>query len=90
MEQKVKALFAWTENGEKTAKQIGDQYGKAGMEIIFHGQAAKEELVLLGEERGMTHVLYFLDQVKVILVSLTDEMGGFTVEVMLEDLLLPH
>lgn len=34
----------------------------------------------------MTHVLYFLDHEKVILVSLTDEMGGFTVEVKLEDL----
>lgn len=88
MEQKVKALFAWTMAGEKTAKHFGEKYKAAGMEVTFHGEAKEDELILLGKNRHMTHVLYFLDHEKLLLVSLVDEMGGFTVEVMVQDLIL--
>lgn len=88
MEQKVKALFAWTTEGEKTARLFGEKYQSAGLEVTLYGEAAKDELILLGEQKEMTHVLYFLDHEKLLLVSLADEMGGFTIEVLVEDLIL--
>ncbi len=90
MEQKVKALFAWTAAGEKTARRIGEKYKAAGMEVFFHGEATKEELTFLAEQGNMTHGLLFLDHERVLLVSLGDEMGGFTVEITVEDFILPN
>ncbi|WMI80807.1 hypothetical protein [Anaerotignum sp. MB30-C6] len=89
MEQKVKAMFAWALEGEKTARLFGERYKKAGIEVTFHGEAVQDELILLGQKGDMTHVLYFLDHEKLLLVSLADEMGGFTVEVLVEELILP-
>lgn len=90
MEQKVKALFAWTEEGHDTAVHIAGLYRQGGMEVFLHGVAEAEELIAIGEKHGMTHVLYFLDREKLKLVSLADEMGGFTVDVLVEDLILPR
>ncbi|KAF5070286.1 hypothetical protein DSECCO2_224230 [anaerobic digester metagenome] len=89
MTQRIKALFAWTAQGEESAKLIGDRYSEAGLAVTFHGEAEKDELICLGEKQNMTHVLYFLDHEKLLLVSLADEMGGFTVEVLVKDLILP-
>lgn len=89
MEGKVKALVGWTAMGEKTAKFIGEKYKTAGAEISFYGQVPKEELISLAEQGHMTHVLYFLDHERLLLVSLADEMGGFTVEVKVNDLIMP-
>lgn len=89
MTQKVKALFAWTAKGEESARLIGRRYLEAGLAVTFYGEAEKDELIFLGEEQEMTHVLYFLDHEKLLLISLADEMGGFTVEILVEDLILP-
>lgn len=89
MGQKVKALFAWTKNGENTARLFGEKYKTAGVEVALYGEATKEELIFLGETRSATHVLYFLDHERVLLVSLADEMGGFHVEITVGDLVLP-
>ena len=89
MTQKVKALFAWTAKGEEAARRIGNRYMAAGLEVTLHGEAPREELISLAEKKEMTHGLYFLDHEKLLLISLTDEMGGFSVEVLVEDLILP-
>ncbi|WP_304507359.1 hypothetical protein [Anaerotignum sp.] len=89
MEKKVKALVGWTVMGEKAAKLVGEKYKTAGVEISFCGKKTKDELILFGEQGNMTHVLYFLDHEKLLLVSLADEMGGFTVEVNVNDLIMP-
>ncbi len=89
MTQRIKALFAWTAKGEESAKRIGARYTQAGLAVTFHGEAERNELIFLGEKKDMTHVLYFLDHEKLLLISLADEMGGFTVEVLVEDLILP-
>ena len=36
----------------------------------------------------MTHVLHFMDDENIRLVSLSDEMGGFTTDITINDLLL--
>ena len=89
MEEKIKALFAWSPLGANTARGIGEKYAAAGVAVVLHGEACKEELISLGESKNMTHVLYFLDEERLLLVSLADEMGGFTVEILVEDLILP-
>ncbi len=37
----------------------------------------------------MTHVLHFVDEESIRLVSIADEMGGFTVDISINDLILP-
>ena len=46
-------------------------------------------MISLGETNRMTHVLHFVDGESLKLVSLADEMGGFTVEVGVRDLIVP-
>ena len=88
-EQKVKALFTWAEAGADAAMEIAGAYRRAGMQVVLYGEAAEAELVALGEDNGMTHVLHFVDAQNIRLVSLTDEMGGFTVDIQKNDLVLP-
>ena len=46
-------------------------------------------MVSLGEINKMTHVLHFVDEESIRLVSIADEMGGFTVDISINDLILP-
>lgn len=89
-EQKTKALFTCTEAGYDAAVDIMEQYRKSGMQAFFYGIAKEEDLLLLGEENGMTHVLHFLVGENLKLVSIRDEMGGFTVDITIRDLILPQ
>lgn len=90
MEQKrVRALFAWTEQGRDTAVRIAGLYRRAGMEIFLYGIADAQDAARMGEENGMTHVLFFYDAERLRLVSLADEMGGFTAELFVGELQLP-
>lgn len=88
-EQKTKALFTCTEAGYDAALDIMEQYRKNGMYAVFYGIADAADLISLGETNGMTHVLHFLDGENIRLVSIADEMGGFTVDISINDLLLP-
>ena len=87
-EQKTKALFTCTEAGYEMAVAITEVYRQSGMAAYFYGIADEKELVELGEMNGMTHVLHFMDEENIRLVSLADEMGGFTTDVKISDLLL--
>lgn len=88
-EQKTKALFTCTEAGYAAALRIMEAYRSGGMQAFFYGIADEKDIVSLGEENGMTHVLHFLDGENLKLVSIADEMGGFTVDVTVGDLILP-
>lgn len=88
-EQTTKALFTCTEAGYDAALQIMEQYRRNGMYAVFYGIANDADLISLGETNGMTHVLHFLDEENIRLVSIADEMGGFTVDISINDLLLP-
>ena len=87
-EQKTKALFTCTEAGYEMAIAISEAYKLSGMLAYFYGIADEKDLVELGEMNGMTHVLHFVDAENIKLVSISDEMGGFTVDVTVNDLLL--
>ena len=89
-EQKTKALFTCTEAGYETAIGIMEAYRQSGMLAYFYGIADEKDLVELGETNGMTHVLHFVDAENIKLVSIADEMGGFTVDVTVSDLIMPE
>ena len=59
------------------------------MQAFFYGIAEEADLVSLGEINKMTHVLHFVDEESIRLVSIADEMGGFTVDISINDLILP-
>ena len=87
-EQTTKALFTCTEAGYEMAVAITEVYRQSGMTAYFYGIADAADLVSIGETNGMTHVLHFMDEENIRLVSLSDEMGGFTTDVKISDLLL--
>lgn len=89
-EQKTKALFTCTEAGYEMAVAIMEAYRLSGMAAYFYGIADAKDLVELGETNGMTHVLHFVDEENIKLVSISDEMGGFTVDVTVSDLIMPE
>ena len=86
MEQKVKAVFAAHPNGQETAAA----YLAAGMEVLESQLEGLAENQALAEEKGMSHLLYFHDAEHITMVSLMDEMGGFTVDILVSDLQLPR
>ena len=88
-EVQTKALFTCTEAGYDAALSIMELYRKNGMQAFFYGIAEEADLVSLGEINKMTHVLHFVDEESIRLVSIADEMGGFTVDISINDLILP-
>lgn len=88
-QKQVKALFTWKAAGSQAAMEIADAYRRAGMQVFLYGEAEESELIALGEADGMTHVLHFVDEENIRMVSLADEMGGFTVDIRKSDLILP-
>lgn len=89
MEQKVKALFSAAAEGRAQAERLAEQYRTAGWQIHLHHTEDLEESRRWAEERLMTHLLYFHDEEQVTLVSFADEMGGYSVEIKVSDLILP-
>lgn len=85
----TKALFTCAPAGYDAALAIMERYRQSGMQAFFYGIAAEADLISLGEENGMSHVLHFLDAENLKLVSIRDEMGGFTAEITISDLILP-
>ena len=88
-EVQTQALFTCTEAGYDAALSIMELYRKNGMQAFFYGIAEEADLVSLGEINKMTHVLHFVDEESIRLVSIADEMGGFTVDISINDLILP-
>lgn len=86
MDNVEKTIVAWCENGKKTAYDVGGKYEKLGAKITYHGKALEQELKKIGENYDATHLLYFLNEEDIILISFKDEMGGFTVPIKVQDL----
>ncbi|HIY04705.1 MAG TPA: hypothetical protein H9733_07065 [Candidatus Anaerotignum merdipullorum] len=89
MEQKVKALFAAHPDGKQKAAEIAALYLAAGMPVAESKLDGFAENRQLAEQSGMSHLLYFQDAKRITMVSFLDEMGGFTVDLLVSDLQLP-
>ncbi len=68
---------------------IMEAYRQSGMLAYFYGIADEKDLISLGKDNGMTHVLHFVDGENIKMVSVADEMGGFTVDITVDDLIMP-
>ncbi len=88
--QKAKTLIAFTQKGIKKAVEIANIYRESGMyiEMSLLGEDIAKNMAY-AEKKEMTHILYFIDDISMKVISLADEMGGFTVEIPITELILP-
>ncbi|NDO47617.1 ATP phosphoribosyltransferase regulatory subunit [Clostridium sp. MD294] len=90
-EKKAKTLVAFSEQGRQTAIQIANTYRRSGMyvEMSLLGEDVAKNMAY-AQSKQMSHVLYFVDSDIVKVISLADEIGGFTVEIAVSELILPN
>lgn len=90
-EKKAKTLIAFAVEGARKAIEIANIYRKSGMyvEMSLLGENLQKNIAY-AEKKNMTHVLYFIDSENMKVVSLADEMGGFTVDIPISELILPN
>ena len=89
MSGKVCAIIAWEKPGEETARRLAEQYHRAGLDIVVHGEEAHERIVALGEAMEMSHVLFFLDEQWLLFTNYGSELGTFTLKVQVNELVQP-
>ena len=82
----VRVLIGATEDGFKTANRFSDIYCKMFYVDYVKERIPFEELILLAEEKGMTHMLYFLNDKAARLSLIQGEMGGYTFDIGVDDL----
>lgn len=74
----------------KQRHALPERIWRQGMEVLESQLEGLAENQALAEEKGMSHLLYFHDAEHITMVSLMDEMGGFTVDILVSDLQLPR
>ncbi|MBS4959687.1 MAG: ATP phosphoribosyltransferase regulatory subunit [Clostridiales bacterium] len=88
--KRPEALIAYQPCAKKTALRIAEKYRRTGKYMLtsFLGENL-EENIAYAKKMNLSHVLYFRDGVHLTMVSLKDEMGGFTVDLTINDLKFP-
>ncbi len=88
--QTAKTLVAYKEEGRCTAFEIANEYRRGGMcvETSLLGDDIAKNMEY-AQSKGMTHILYFMDSINMKVISLSDEMGGFTVDITVDELIRP-
>lgn len=89
--KKIDAIIAYKALGRKSALEVADIYRNKNyyIENSLIGDDF-EENIAYAKQRGIGHLLYFIDDTNLKVVSLNDEMGGFTVDVKKNELLFPE
>ena len=82
----VRVLIGTTEDGFKTANRFSDIYSKMFYVDYVKERIVFDDLILLAEEKGMTHMLYFLNDKEARLSLIQGEMGGYTFDIGVDDL----
>ena len=90
-EKKAKTLVAFMEEGRQKAIEIANIYRRSGMyvEMSLLGDNIAKNMAY-AQSKQMSHVLYFMDSENMKVISLADEMGGFTAEIAVSELILPN
>ena len=90
-EKKAKTLVAFMEEGRQKAIEIANIYRRSGMyvEMSLLGDNIAKNMAY-AQSKQMGHVLYFMDSENMKVISLADEMGGFTAEIAVSELILPN
>lgn len=86
MNGKVKVLITGDDEGLKTAEKFYGIYKNIFDAVYAEGVLGFEMAYKRAESEKMTHMLYFADETNVILSSFADEMGGYTLEITVDDL----
>ena len=83
-------LVAYTKKGKQTALRVANIYRESGMlvENSLIGDDVDENMKY-AKSKNMTHILYFIDSVNLKVISIADEMGGYTAEVTIDELIMP-
>ena len=82
----VRVLIASNNEGVAIAREFAGLYSRIFMVVYSEIQMRYETAIKMAEEKNMTHMLYFLDDTNLLLASLADEMGGYTLEATVDDL----
>ncbi len=87
VETPVKALFACDDEALETAVKVAKMYREKGMivEASLLGRGLAKNMKY-AKDKDFSHLLYFTDKESVKIASFKDEMGGYTVEVPVEQL----
>lgn len=86
----VQTLVAYTNEGRRTANEIANEYRASGMcvENSLLGDDLEKNMTY-ARKKGISHVLYFIDSIHLKVISLADEMGGYTVDITIDELIRP-
>ncbi len=86
----AKTLVAYSQQGMRQAITCANIYRRSGMqvELSLIGDSVEENMDY-AKRHAMSHVLYFMDDINLKVISLADEMGGFTVDITVDELILP-
>ncbi len=83
---KVKVLITGQKAGEIAAKEFAEIYAEI-FDVEYDGDFPEFDAAFdRASVGGMTHMLYFQDEINLLLVSLADELGGYTAKITVDDL----
>lgn len=85
-EVRVRVLIACDDKGKNNAEKFYVIYNKL-FEVEYNEEISDFDIAMEYAKTGkMSHILYFIDEVNLRLSSLLDDMGGYTVDVTIDDL----
>lgn len=83
---KVQVLIACDNRGKHNAESFSQIYNEM-FEVEYNREISNFETAMeYAKSCNKSHILYFIDDVNLMLSSLLDDMGGYTVEVTIDDL----
>ncbi len=81
----VKVMITCDKSGKSAADEFTEIY-RSVFEVVRREFSSFEEAMGAASEMKLTHLLYFKDNKNLILVSLADEMGGYSLDITVDDL----
>ena len=81
----VRVMITGNENGQTAADEFTEIYREA-FDVIRREFSSFEEALDAASEMELTHLLYFKDNENLILASLADELGGYSLDITVDDL----
>ncbi len=82
----VRVLIAGEGEGAARAGEFAEIYSRI-FKVAYDGrQTGYDAAMERAKKENMTHMLYFLDETSLLLCSLCDETGGYTLEATVDDL----
>ena len=80
-DNKVRVMITSSAEGTTAAREFTEIY-----RVMFREIMGCEEALREAEAAAMTHMLYFRDNGNLVLTSLADEMGGYSLDITVDDL----